>query len=65
VRHSLRAESSGLLLVGDSGNVLLSLLDDGKLDDGKVGADNASSAGLSLSLTGPSLSVGSTGYNYI
>ena len=65
VRHSLGSESVGLLGVGDSGDVGLSLLEDGELDDSEIGSNNAASAGLSLPLTGSSLSVGSTGYNYI
>ena len=51
VVSSLLAESVVLLLVGDSSDLLLSLLDDGEGNDGKIWSTDASTDGLSRSLS--------------
>lgn len=48
--------------VGDASDVLLTLLDDAEGNDGKIWASNASSDRLSLPLTSPAWSVGSSAY---
>jgi len=54
---SLGSESLGKLGVSETSNGLFTDLDDSKSDDGKIGSDDASSDGLSLSFTGSSGSV--------
>lgn len=54
---SLGAESSGNGLGGEALNVGITLLDNDDGQDGQVGGDDASSDGLSLSLTSSSRSV--------
>ena len=49
---SLGTHSSGLDGVGKSGNFLVSLLDEGEGEHLDIGANNASSDGFSLSLSG-------------
>jgi len=56
---SLGSESLGLLGVGKTSNGLFTNLDDSKGDDGKIGSDDASSDGLSLSFSSSSRSVAS------
>lgn len=63
VSSSLWSESSWSLDVGKSNNVLISLDENLKGDDGKIWTADASSGGLSLSLTGSSWSVESDSYN--
>ena len=63
VSSSLWSESSWSLDVGKSNNVLISLDENLKGDDGKIWTANASSGGLSLSLTGSSWSVECDSYN--
>ena len=58
VAGSLGAESSGLVVGGDTLDVSITLLDDLKGDDSKIGAADAAADRLSLSLTGSSGSVG-------
>ena len=48
---SLGAQSSGLGLVGESGNLLVALLDEGEGEGLDVGADDAASDGPSLALS--------------
>ena len=48
---SLWSESSWSVLVGESGDIRFSLDENLKCDDGKVWTGDASSSGLSLSLT--------------
>jgi len=64
VGNTLGSEPVGPLGISDSGDVMLTLLEDGELDDCEVGANNAATARLALPLSAPSLSVGGTGYNY-
>jgi hypothetical protein len=53
--RTLRSEARGEDLVGEAGDVLLALLDDGEGEDGDVGADDAASDRLPLALTGTAL----------
>ena len=57
VGSSLGSESSGLLSVGNTFDFSVSLLDNLEGNDSKIGSANASSAGLSLSLSRASGSV--------
>jgi len=59
---SLWSESSVSWGIGNSGNLFLSLLEDLKSDDSKIWSTDASSDGLSLSLTSSSWSVGGGSY---
>lgn len=54
---SLGSESLGKLGVSETSDGLFTDLDNSKSDDGKIGSDDASSDGLSLSFTGSSGSV--------
>lgn len=54
---SLGTQSLGQNGVGQSGDLLFTLLDDDNGQDGDVGVDDATSDGLSLSFTGSSSSV--------
>ena len=63
VSSSLWSESSWSLDVGKSSNVLISLDENLKGDDSKIWSTDASSAGLSLSLSGSSWSVEGDSYN--
>jgi len=54
---SLGAESSWLVTVSNTFDLLIALLDDFELDDGKIWTADAASDWLSLSLTGSSWSV--------
>ena len=49
---ALGAEALGVDDVGDTGDVVVSLLDDGESEDGQVHADDAATDGLALALTG-------------
>lgn len=57
---SLSSESVGSVGIVASSDVLVSLLDDSEGDDGKIGSGNASTDGLSLTLTSSTGSVGSS-----
>merc|ERR1712000_517988 len=50
--RTLGAEALGVHDVGEAGNVLVALLDDGQGQDGHVHADDAAVDGLALALTG-------------
>ena len=63
VSSSLWSESSWSLDVGKSSNVLISLDENLKGNDSKIWSADASSAGLSLSLSGSSWSVEGDSYN--
>jgi hypothetical protein len=58
VVSTLRSETLGDSSIGQSGNVLFTLLDNNKGDDGQVRRDNASTDGLSLALTSAASTVG-------
>lgn len=60
---SLWSESSVSWGISETGDLLLSLLDDLKGDDSKIWSADATSDGLSLSLTSPSWSVGSGSFS--
>ena len=47
---TLRAEAAGLLVVGQTLNVLLALLDDDEVNNGHLGRDDAAAHGLALAL---------------
>lgn len=59
VASSLLLETVGTLNIGNSGDLLVTLLDNAEGNDGKVGAADASTDGLSLPLTGPARLVSS------
>jgi len=67
VASSLGAKSSGLVVGGNSVDLSIALLDNLKGNDSKIGTADAAADRLSLSLTGPSGSVGGRPYsqNYI
>ena len=65
VSSSLWSESSWSLGVGEASDVLLSLDENLEGNDGKIWATDASSGGLSLSLSGSSWSVESDSYRQI
>lgn len=56
---TLGAETLGLdgVLIGEAGDLVLSLLDDGEREDGQVVGDDAATDGLSLALAGAARSV--------
>jgi len=54
---SLGSETTGLDGIGESFNFVLSLLDDDKVEDGKVGSDDATADGLTLAFTSLALTV--------
>ncbi len=62
VAGSLGAESAGLVVGGHAIDVGIALLDDLESDDSQIGAADAASHGLSLSLTSPSGSVSGGSY---
>ena len=49
---TLGAEALGVDGIGQAGDVLLALLDDGESEDREIGADDAAADGLALALTG-------------